>query len=209
MTPAIRQVVLTVVAVLIVLLGYDHYRRTEARAARDQAEALRQQAETLSRQTRAQTEALQQQAQALQQQSEALRNKTTELQQQVVQEHETAAEEQRMRLTRSYRMEGLAAAQSVKVAIAEYYMNNARLPHSNREAGVAEPDKFSGESLRSLIVDTQGAITLTFDEKSGVRGGTIRLIPDVSNQTMGVKWRCTSPDFSDIALSIAQCAYTP
>jgi len=204
-----KQIAITLALVLPALLGYEQYRRSEARAARELAEQLREQAEALSRQTKAQTEAMQEQAQQLKQQSEALQQQTEAMKQQVAQEHEQAESAQRLYLTRSYRMEGLAAAQSVKVAITEYYMNYGKLPHSNREAGVAEPDKFSGQALRRLTVDAHGAIELTYDEKSGIGGGTIRLVPDVSNATAMITWRCQSPDFSDIALSVAQCEYVP
>jgi hypothetical protein len=209
MSDTTKQILITLGLVLVVLLGYESYRSGEARKAREQAEKLRDQAEALARQTKAQTEAMQEQAQQLKQQSEALQQQTDAMKEQVALEHQQAAADQQRYLTRAYRMEGLAAAQSVKVQIASHYMEFGKLPRSNHEAGVAEPEKFSGQSLRSLLIDPDGQIVLTYDEKAGDGGGTIRLIPDTSNPTMVIKWRCASPNFSDIALSIAQCDYDP
>src|SRR4051812_29749850 len=109
-----KQFLFTLGAVLIVLLAYEHYRRTELAAVRQQAEALKAQAEALSRQTREQTQALQEQASALREKTEALHAETTAMKNEVAAEHEAAQVEQERYRLKAYRMEGLAAAQSVK-----------------------------------------------------------------------------------------------
>lgn len=48
-----------------------------------------------------------------------------------------------------------------------------------------------------------------YNEKSGAGGGTIRLPLQINNATMMIRWTCVSPDFTDIALSVAQCEYRP
>jgi hypothetical protein len=209
MSTSWKQFLFTLGAVLIVLLAYEHYHRAELVATREQAQALKEQAEALSRQTKAQTEALQEQANALREKTEAMHAEATAMKNEVAAEHQAAQIERERYQLRAYRMEGLAAAQSVKVAIAESYMTTGKLPRSNKEAGVAEPDKFNGHALERVDVGKDGSITLTYNEKSGERGGTIELIPDTGNATMGIKWRCMSADFSDIAQTSAQCEYRP
>jgi len=216
-----KKILIALVAVLIAFVFYDQHQR-EVRAAKAAAQAAEERAEELRLQSQAQAAAIKEQTEALaaraadlNQQAETLHAETTALKQEVAAEHEAAAAQreeivatQQRFQTKAYRMEGLSAAQGVKQAIAQRFGEFGKLPGSNREAGVAEPEKFAGQSLRRLDVGRNGMITLTFDEKSGVDNGRIQLIPDTATQPT-LKWRCVSPDFEDITVTSALCEFKP
>ena len=44
------------------------------------------------------------------------------------------------------------ASTAARMAVTEFYMNTGRMPASNAEAGLPEPDTYQGQSLRSLEV---------------------------------------------------------
>jgi len=107
------------------------------------------------------------------------------------------------------RTDFVAATGSMKTAIAEYYLTNGKLPASNAELGLPAPGEYRGTSLKSATVTPQGAIELTFDAASGIDGGQIRLVPDVDRAgAMGIRWRCESADFAQIADLLPACVHT-
>lgn len=175
------QFVVTLAAVGVALLAYDYFRQPEIDAARQQTAALASQAQQLG------------------DQATALKNQVAE------QRSKEEARKQKF-LTASYRAEGLQVAASAKVAVVESYFNTGKLPSSNAEVGMSAPDEFQTQSLRSMRIGDGGVITLTYDAKSGVDGGIIQLVPDLDN-TYNIQWKCTSPDFRDIAETIPQCSY--
>lgn len=100
------------------------------------------------------------------------------------------------------------AASSAKLAIAESYMSMARMPSSNAEAGLPEPAKYRGRSLRSMTIVDGGHIRLVFDAVSGREGGVIELVPDLGGtEAMGVQWTCTTRDFPNILRALPSCDY--
>jgi Skp family chaperone for outer membrane proteins len=213
MHPLAKQFLITFAAVALALGSYaiyQHAQQAESRRqiealnaqSRNDAEQLRQQAEALGAQTHKDSEALRQHADALSEQATALKT-------QVDNEHRQAAADRERYLRASYLSEGLMAAASGKTAIAEYYLTNGQLPRSNREVGIPEPEQFKGRSLRRLEVSARGILTLSYDETSGVADGTIQMIPDVGNSAMGIQWRCITPSYPEIAVSIPQCEYRP
>jgi hypothetical protein len=105
--------------------------------------------------------------------------------------------------------EGLALAVSIKNQIAYFYSETGKLPSSNQEIGLPEAEQFVGQSLTSLAVSDGGAITLTFNELSGVKDGIIRLVPDASNPAMVVQWQCVTPNYKNIGGWAPQCKYVP
>ncbi|MEO8010946.1 MAG: pilin [Dokdonella sp.] len=102
----------------------------------------------------------------------------------------------------------VVAASPAKLAIAEYYMSMARMPTSNAEAGVPEPTKYRGRSLRSMAIVDGGRLRLEFDAVSGREGGVIELVPDLGGaEAMGVQWLCTTRDFPQIVRALPSCEY--
>lgn len=102
----------------------------------------------------------------------------------------------------------VVATMSARVAITEAYMNSGRMPASNTEAGLPEPDTYKGRSLKSMKVEPGGKILLTFDAASGVDGGMIEWVPDPGGmESMGLQWHCQTHDYPMIARALAECDY--
>jgi hypothetical protein len=103
-----------------------------------------------------------------------------------------------------------SASSSMRTAIAEYYMTTMKMPAANSEAGLPAPDQYRGNTLKSATVTSDGSIELVFDAKSGVDGGRIHLIPDVSRvDAMGIQWRCETADYAAIKQTLPSCEYQP
>ena len=98
---------------------------------------------------------------------------------------------------------GLVASTAVKSQVSEFYIETGKFPSSNNELHLPDSIQFANQSLIGLSVSAGGVITLTFDIESGVKNGTIQLVPDVSNQITGIKWQCITNSYPDIE----QCKY--
>lgn len=193
---ALVQFGVTLAAVLVGLGAYALYNRPQRQATQAQIETLRTQAER----TRAE-------AAALARQSGALADQGAALGRQVEEEHQRASAERERYLAAALLAEGFVVASNAKTAVAEYYMNYGKLPASNRDIGLPAADRFRGQSLRSMAIAAGGRITLTYDAKSGVDGGTIELVPDTSNPAMGIRWRCVTSSYEHITVTIPQCEF--
>ena len=100
------------------------------------------------------------------------------------------------------------AVSGARLAISEFYMSNGRMPATNAEAGLPAPETYKGQSLMSLKVSDSGAILLTFDADSGVEGGTIEWLPDLTGiESMGLQWHCQTHDYPQIVRALPSCAY--
>lgn len=100
------------------------------------------------------------------------------------------------------------AAAAAKVAVAESFLTNGRMPASNTEAGLPPATSYRGRSLISAAVVDGGRIQLTFDGESGRDGGVIDLVPDLAHiDAMGVQWRCETTDYPQIARALPSCDY--
>jgi hypothetical protein len=102
------------------------------------------------------------------------------------------------------------ASASMRVAIAEFYMSTQKMPATNAEAGLPAPDDYRGKTLKFASVGADGTIEFVFDVNSGVDGGRIRLIPDLSHaNAMGISWRCATADYALIKRALPTCEYEP
>ena len=100
------------------------------------------------------------------------------------------------------------ASGSVKVAVSEYYVSLGKMPRSNAEAGLPEPNEYRGQTLKSVSIAGDG-FDLVFDANSGHDNGRIRLVADLSHaNAMGVQWRCETSDYPNIARALPTCIYT-
>lgn len=103
----------------------------------------------------------------------------------------------------------ISAASGARVAIAEFYMSSGRMPTTNSEAGLPEAKSYKGQSLVSLQISDGGAIVLTFDAASGVDGGTIEFMPDLTGiESMGMQWHCQTHDYAQIVRVLPSCNYS-
>ncbi len=100
-------------------------------------------------------------------------------------------------------------ASMAKMAVAEALMSNGQAPASNAEAGLPVPSDMRGQSLRATYVQSDGRIVLEYDRQSGVDGGTVRLVPDVSLalRTGILNWRCETDDYRTIEAFLPSCKY--
>ena len=104
----------------------------------------------------------------------------------------------------------VAAITSARVVIAEAYMTSGRMPESNAEAGMPEPDTYKGQSLQSMTIGEGGKILLRFDAASGVDGGTIEWLPDPGGmESMGLQWHCQTHDYPMIVRALPSCEFVP
>ena len=102
------------------------------------------------------------------------------------------------------------AIAAMRTAIAEYYMTMVKMPEKPADAGLSPPEQYRGKTLKSATLAADGSINLIFDANSGVDGGLVRLIPDLSHaDTMGIQWRCQTSDYPQIARALATCEYVP
>ena len=88
--------------------------------------------------------------------------------------------------------EGLSLASGAKTALAEYVASNNQWPTTNTEAGLADPEKITGNSVESVTVaksgDGNGQIKVKYNGKVG--GGEILVVGTTTDG--GVKWTCNS-----------------
>lgn len=105
-------------------------------------------------------------------------------------------------------VEGLTLASSFKGPVAGYFAAEGRFPKTNAEAGLGPAQQYHGQSVTSVAVTAGGRIVVTFNEKSGIAGGTILLTPAALHGVDGnVSWECTSPSFSRIEAAMSTCKY--
>ena len=104
--------------------------------------------------------------------------------------------------------EDLRVADGIRNSISETYAAMGKMPTTNAEAGTYAPDQYRGKTLKSATVRADGSIELIFDAKSGVDGGRIQMLPDLTHaQAMGVQWRCQTPDYPLIKRALPACEY--
>jgi len=103
--------------------------------------------------------------------------------------------------------EGFEAGVMLKQATAEFYYHQGKLPSSNQDVGLGGPEVYASNSLQTAAITENGEIELTYDAKSGVEAGVVRLIPTVVPGML--KWRCETQDYQNIAKYMPQCKYLP
>ena len=104
---------------------------------------------------------------------------------------------------------GLQVAGTPKIMLTEFFYENNKLPSTNSELGLEAPESFAYQALKSLNIEGEGIIVLTYNETTGVENGTIRLRPDVSNMQAGVRWYCETSSYPEISKAIPTCTYQP
>ena len=109
----------------------------------------------------------------------------------------------------AYISEGLTLASGVKNHVAGYYQDKGKLPSSNADVGLPPAGQFVGASVAGLEITERGVITIRYNDKSGVKEGILKLIPDVSKPHMGISWLCTTPSFKGIETWAPQCKFQP
>ena len=82
--------------------------------------------------------------------------------------------------------EGLSLASAAKTSVTEYYASNNSFPGSNASAGLATT--ISGASVSSVVVGTNGVITVTYSSLVDSTNNTLTLTPTATSGA--VTWVC-------------------
>jgi len=90
-------------------------------------------------------------------------------------------------LKRTHAAEGLYLSDAARLAVLEFYNSTSRMPVDNQEAGLSDPESYSGAAVDSVKVNN-GDILITFNEKV-VDGKTIKY--EISANTSTAEWDCT------------------
>ena len=186
-----------VVVAALALFVYDFYKKLDRQKASDEAAIIREQAQVL-----------QHQADEMKRQLRDANEQATALRDEVAGQRRDETERKAQQLIAGYLAEGLQIAAAAKVAVAESYQVNLKWPATNQEAGLPEPAQMKARSLQSVRLSRNGVIVLTYDAKSGIDRGVIRLIPKARAGGGPIYWRCESPSFETIATIVPQCSYS-
>jgi len=84
--------------------------------------------------------------------------------------------------------EGINVAGAAKNAVSEYKISVGSFPTKNAQAGIA--DTIASTYVKSLSINTAGALTVTFQGDTNFSGTTIVYTPTFADGT--VQWSCTS-----------------
>ena len=90
--------------------------------------------------------------------------------------------------------EGLSLASAGKTAVSEYFASRGTLPSSNDEAGMADSEDISGNSVDYVEVGTNGLITVVFST-APITDKFITLAPATSGGK--VVWNCSGGDLDN------------
>ena len=96
--------------------------------------------------------------------------------------------------------QGLAIAGTAKTFVTAAYEETGKWPSSNEEARLPPPASYAKDEVTDLTVSEGGVINVHFKS-----GGTLRLIPEASQPEIGIRWRCTTTKFEELAPFVPQC----
>lgn len=102
--------------------------------------------------------------------------------------------------------QGISLSSKVKVMVTEHYMRSGEMPDSNYDVGLPPAHKFKANAVDSVGIGYDGVITITYNQLSGVKGGKIKLRPQVS-PAFGINWECETRSFESITTWMPQCRY--
>ncbi|MCZ6666231.1 MAG: pilin [Gammaproteobacteria bacterium] len=84
--------------------------------------------------------------------------------------------------------EGLSLASAGKTALSEYFASNGTIPTNNTQAGLADSEQISGNSVDSVSINN-GTIVITFSTPA-IAGSTLELTPTTGGGK--VMWDCAT-----------------
>lgn len=120
--------------------------------------------------------------------------------------YEKIKESQRdQHINAAYLTQGIANTAPYRMLIEEYWNDTGKLPCSTDELPARPPA--GAHALSSIEITACGQITLTFNELSGVDGGTLIFEASEKPGPMGrdLDWRCYSDSFVNLGKLIPQC----
>lgn len=92
--------------------------------------------------------------------------------------------------TRTKAAEGLTLFSPAKKAVAEFGMAEARFPDNNAEAGLNDPEDYTGNHVESVTVTANGVVRVKFSDP-GLQFGELVFTPSMVAGG-SVRWVCST-----------------
>ncbi len=105
--------------------------------------------------------------------------------------------------------EAYALTSSVKLRVADYYLQNRAMPHSNADVGLEPPGSLFGTSVKRVAINRGGVLQVDFEEELGK---TAMVFTPTAGGSRGLlSWRCTSDSIDPAVLEKLRptCNYLP
>lgn len=93
--------------------------------------------------------------------------------------------------------EALTLSTGAKMNMLEFYQSMGHWPEDNQEAGLPEPEEFTGSYISSIKAQ-QHTLSITFNEKIGPMLATKNILFSAIPSPSGhVTWQCNAPDIDN------------
>ena len=103
----------------------------------------------------------------------------------------------------TYVAEGIALASKVKIASVEFYEKEKRFPNNNQESGLLEPDKITGQSVKSIEILPKGKIKITYNNK--LVDNAFIILEAILDDKDKIIWQCSEVDLLEMKVIPANC----
>jgi len=105
--------------------------------------------------------------------------------------------------------EAFTLTSPLKLRVADYYLQNGTMPHSNEDAGLAAPNAIFGTSVKRVAINRGGVLRVDFDEEIGKTAMVFTPTAGAANGLLN--WRCTSDSIDQSVLEKLRptCSYLP
>ena len=100
--------------------------------------------------------------------------------------------------------DAIARGSMFKTALAEYFMSNGQWPKSHAESGLAKPETYAGGGVSSISVGEKGVVIIALNDKIEA-GGKIKLIPEANEQSYIINWHCSSEGSEALKRHLPEC----
>ncbi len=104
--------------------------------------------------------------------------------------------------------EGFNLSESVKVRVADHYVQHGVMPHDNQSADLPPEKSIYGTSVKRVSVNRSGVVLVDFEEEIGAL--SMIFSPSISPVSGVVTWRCTSDTIDPDVLTLLKprCDWT-
>ncbi|MGM0593479.1 MAG: pilin [Pseudomonadota bacterium] len=103
----------------------------------------------------------------------------------------------------------LALASRIKIEVTNHFNQYGEFPRSNYDIGLNQPEYYSGNGLKELIIEDGGVIHLVLGGEDGGEAGHIFMLPQDLTEIAQQRWLCLTPSYRTIAEFAPQCSYKP
>jgi len=100
--------------------------------------------------------------------------------------------------------DAIARGAMFKTALAEYFMTNGQWPKTHEESGLAKPESYAGGAVSSISVGDKGVVVIVLNDKIEA-GGKIKLIPEANPESYVINWHCGSEGSQALKRHLPDC----